>query len=85
MDAHVHRWILGRSDATGGASGECGCGEERYFDGGSGDPDNRAGKHALALSGISRVGRRKRSEWNAYHAAALSMAQIPNIEKRSYR
>ena len=79
MDApHVHRWILGRPDATGGSPGECACHEERYFDGGL--QQGRGGAHRLALSGVDR---RKRDEWKAYHAAALSMAQIPNIEKRS--
>lgn len=84
MDApHVHRWSLGRPDATGGAWGECGCREERYFDGGGGDPveRGRAGAHALALTGLARRGHRKREdEWKAYHAAAVSLAG--HIEKR---
>ena len=81
MDApHVHRWSLGRPDATGGAWGECGCREERYFDGGGGDPvvRGRAGNHALAMSGVDR---RMRDEWKAYHAAAMSMAG--NLEKQT--
>ena len=82
MDApHVHRWILGRPDATGGSPGECACHEERYFNGGL--DQGRAAAHTMALSGVNRRNRRVRDEWKAYHAAAVSMAQIPNIETRA--